>query len=245
MARHENEVASTRIVPGDARDVNDQWRSSEPLDGEPDIPDGDSNFYTQELPANPTQAERRWLSFIQFAFRNFIVVVLFSSLGGYQIAQTIAVRHSNKILNTLRLSDAVYMTRTELVRVVTQNHLHVYWQRPDAQKNARCRLNAVNPTAITLTIVLGTPKVRGKYAQFITYAQKNAFKQVLAFGRKNPGGTSFISTNGNSIYYTGLNPESVYVGIKNKNFKWRFIPQCPEWLLRWLSPQWALRSSSR
>lgn len=111
------------------------------------------------------------------------------------------------------------MTESQLRQTVVSNHLIVYWAGPS--KGSNYLLDTVEANVIVLTVLppgQHETQTRTSYLQFATYVQKNAFKVVLS-GGNNPDVGGFINADGNSVFYSSLDPKNVFVGIKGKDIE--------------------------
>ena len=129
-------------------------------------------------------------------------------------ADVYGAHKSAGLQNGLRLAGLSQMTEAELRDVVISKHLTVYWLGPES--GASYLLNAMDPLAISLTIVTSSSLVketRASYPQIGTYVQKNAFQAVLTGGgTKDIAG--FINADGNSVYYSSVDSKNVFVGFR-------------------------------
>ncbi len=172
------------------------------------------NWYSKK--ANP-----RDLAIKPRIFRNvrFLVVIVLSSVLAVVGGDLYSTHRSAGVENGLRLIGARAMTAAELRETVSSNNLLVYWAGP--RDGANYLLDTTEPSVIVLTELppgQRTQSTRSSYPQIATYVQKNAFKVVLN-GGNNPDVGGFINADGNSVFYSSLEPSNVYVGIRGKDIE--------------------------
>lgn len=117
----------------------------------------------------------------------------------------------------LRVHALSSMSESQLRQTVVSNHLLVYWAGPSEGSNYL--LDTVEANVIVLTVLppgQHVAQTRTSYPQFATYVLKNAFKVVLS-GGNNPDVGGFINADGNSVFYTSLDPKNVFVGIRGQD----------------------------
>lgn len=154
-------------------------------------------------------------------FRNFrflIVIVLSSALAVFG-ADLYHIRTSASNENELRLLGLSSMTQLQLRDTVSSNHLVVYWAGP--REGANYLLDTVEANVTVLTVLppgQREAQTRTSYPQFATYVQKDAYKIVLN-GGNNPNVSGFVNPDGNSVFFTSLDPKNVFVGIKGKDIE--------------------------
>lgn len=147
----------------------------------------------------------------------FLAVIAVSSTVAAEVGK-ISSRHTVvAVENALRLNGQSVMSEQQLVTLVASNHLQVYWAGPE--KDARYFLNASDATKIVLTIVPSLQAgrtTRSRYPQITTYIQKNAFLSVL-YGGGNLNVNGFINADGHAVFYSHLDPNDAYVGLRGKD----------------------------
>jgi hypothetical protein len=149
-----------------------------------------------------------------FSIAHYVAIIVVFSALAFGVAHVLVSPSSRTVENRLRLSGLRQLSETELRNIVLSNHLLVYWARPT--KSATYLLDAIGPTAILLTIQPHGQQVaetHSTYPQICTYIQKDAFEAVLA-GGPNPSAAGFISSDGNAVFYSDLNPKNAYVGFR-------------------------------
>lgn len=159
-----------------------------------------------------------------------LVAILFTS-GFIGLAHLYSSGKSSNVRVALQLNGLSEISEAQLRELVISNHLKVYWAGP--QDNVEYLLNASNPTAIVLTILPTNrpPKgIRASYPQITTYVLENAFQAVLE-GGGNPDVKGVITGDGNSVFYTNMDPNEVFVGLRGKNIELQiFDPSHRLWL---------------
>lgn len=151
-------------------------------------------------------------------FRFLFVIVLSSALAVFG-ADLYRTHTSAGVENGLRLIGESAMTQSQLRETVVSNHLVVYWAGPAEGSNYL--LDTIEANVIVLTVLPPGQRVkqtRSSYPQFATYVQKNAFKTVLS-GGNDPNVAGFINADGNSVFYSSLDPKNVFVGIRGQDIE--------------------------
>lgn len=149
----------------------------------------------------------------------FVIVAIVATVLPFVIS---AIHKGGKIsvATSYMMTHGYYgMTEAELKKIVTADHLTVFWLGP--RTKAKYALDASNLDQISIRYLpngLGATNPDDKYLVVETYVAKNAFATVLNAGNSD-NGVSFINIDGNSVYYNRLNPKNVYVGIKGKDFQ--------------------------
>lgn len=149
----------------------------------------------------------------------FLVVIILSSLLAVYGADLYRTHSTKNVESGLRLIGESAMTQTELRDVVVSNHLTVYWAGPSGDSNYL--LDTTEPAVNVLTILPPGQRskvTRSSYPQFATYTLKNAYKIVLN-GGNNPDVSGFINPEGNSVFFSSLDPKNVFVGIKGMDIE--------------------------
>lgn len=151
-------------------------------------------------------------------FRFLFVIVLSSALAVFG-ADLYRTHTSAGVENGLRLIGESAMTELQLRETVVSNHLLVYWAGPRGGSNYL--LDTIEANVIVLTELPPGQRVkatRSSYPQIATYIQRNAYKIVLKAGN-NPNVSGFVNGDGNSVFYSSLDPKNVFVGIKGKDIE--------------------------
>jgi hypothetical protein len=147
----------------------------------------------------------------------FLVVIAVSS-GVALLGADIYNSHQTRGLDAaLRVHALSSMTESQLRQTVVSNHLLVYWPGPSTGSNYL--LDTVESNVIVLTVLPPGEHVaqtRTSYPQFATYVLKNAFQAVLS-GGNNPSVGGFINADGNSVFFSSLDPKNVFVGIRGED----------------------------
>lgn len=162
-------------------------------------------------------------------FRNlrFFFVILLSSILAVLGADLYRIHATAGVENGLRLIGERAMTQTELRDIVVSNHLLVYWAGPSGNSNYLLDTSEANVIVVT-TLPPGqrAKETRSSYPQIATYIVKNAFRTVLNGGaNKDVGG--FINPDGNSVFYSSMDPQNVFVGIRGKDLEVQIFDSTP------------------
>ncbi len=156
-----------------------------------------------------------------------ILVATLSTFGAIGLGHIHGVRSSYGTKIALQLNGQSEMTESQLRKVVTSNHLLVYWA--GGEKDARYLLSSTNRAAIVLTIlppITVARSTRASYPEITTYTQSDAFQAVLSGGgNANVGG--FINDDGNSVFFTKMDPHDVYVGIRGLDIELQIFNPSP------------------
>lgn len=158
---------------------------------------------------------------------SFIAVITLISALSIQVANIYASHQSAGLENALRLHGLRVMTEAQLRETVDSNHLVVYWDR--TEKGSKYLLDTIEANVIVLTILPAsgdTNQTRATYPQIATYDVKDAFQAVLA-GGGNPDVAGFINGDGNSVFYSELDPENVYVGLRGRDVELQIFDPSP------------------
>jgi hypothetical protein len=171
-------------------------------------------WYSQTVNPSRLSAKPRLFRDLRFLF----VIILSSALAVYG-ADLYRTHASARVENGLRLIGESAMNELQLRQTVESNHLLVYWAGPSQGSNYL--LDTVEANAIVLTILPAGQRVkstRTSYSQIGTYVMKNAFRTVLN-GGNNSDVAGFINSDGNSVFYSNLDPKNVFIGIKGKDME--------------------------
>lgn len=142
------------------------------------------------------------------------LVAVLSTLGAIGFGHLRQSNNGNGVAVALQLNGQSEITEAQLRKLVVANHLTVFWTGPEA--GARYLLSSTDRTAIVLTILppINTGRAaRATYPEVITYVEKDAFTAVIN-GRQDQGSGGFLNADGNSVFYSELDPKNVYVGLR-------------------------------
>ncbi len=153
--------------------------------------------------------KKRWL---------FVVAVL-SALLMVSVAQFIHLRQVNETRTKLINLGLIPVDAEMLQTQVKKFGLFAYWTGPDEG------FNYTLDTRIQDEVVLKYIALEPDRAAVVepermitTYAQKGAF-EIVRDHTKTSTSLSFINADGNSVFIDSSEPNSVYVGIKEKNIQ--------------------------
>lgn len=152
-------------------------------------------------------------------FLTFLVIIALSSFLAFKVADLYTSNKNANVEKGLRLTGLDAMTESQLRKIVVSNHLLVYWT--GHQKSATYLLDAADPKAIVLTILLPGTRVkaiRASYPEVVTYIQKRAFEAVLIGGGNVEVG-GFINADGNSVFSSKEDSKDTYVGIRGRDIE--------------------------
>ncbi len=156
-----------------------------------------------------------------------ILVATLSTYGAIGLGNIHRATTSHDIQVALQLNAQSEMTQFQLRKVVTSNHLLVYWA--GGEKDARYLLSSTNRAAIVLTILPPMDvarSTRATYPQITTFTQVGAFQAVLT-GGGNMNVAGFINGDGNSVFFTKLDPNDVYVGLRGSDIELQIFDPSP------------------
>lgn len=148
-----------------------------------------------------------------------LLVAILSTSGAVFLGIFHRTSGTSSIEVALKLNGLTEMTQSQLRKIVTSNHLQIYWAGPE--KDARYLLNATNRAAIVLTILppLNVGRsTRASYSEITTYVVKDAFEAVLN-GIQDEGGSGFLNPDGNSVFFRASAPRDVYVGLRGRDIE--------------------------
>jgi hypothetical protein len=166
------------------------------------------------LDVDASRLTRRWRLWI---LARYLLVIALSSALAFLGAHFYASHKSAGLDAALRVHALRAMTESQLRQTVVANHLIVYWAGPSQGSNYL--LDTVEANVIVLTILppgQHVAQTRTSYPQFATYVLKNAFQAVLS-GGNNPSVGGFINADGNSVFFSSLDPKNVFVGIRGED----------------------------
>lgn len=158
---------------------------------------------------------------------SFIAVIALASALAIQMANIYESYRTADVVNGLRLHGLKAMTQDQLRETVESNHLVVYWAGPE--KGATYLLDTVEANVAVLTILppgIDPKQTRASRPQIATYDVKDAFQAVLT-GGGNPDVAGFISADGNSVFYSRLDPKNVFVGVRGRDVELQIFDPSP------------------
>lgn len=181
--------------------------------------------FDQRLEETVSKWSRRKLLTVRTVI--LILVATLSTLGAIGFGHIHRVTSARGVEIALQLNGQSEMTALQLRKVVTLNHLQVFWA--GAEKDARYLLSSTHRDAIVLTIlppISVARSTRASYPEITTYTQSDAFQAVLSGGgNANVGG--FINDDGNSVFFTKMDPHDVYVGIRGLDIELQIFDPSP------------------
>lgn len=158
---------------------------------------------------------------------SFIAVIALACALAIQVANIYESYRTADLENGLRLHGLRVMTEAQLRETVDSNHLVVYWA--GSEKGSKYLLDSVEANVIVLTIIPADSEpnqTRAMHPQIATYEVKDAFQAVLA-GGGNPDVAGFINGDGNSVFYSQLDPDNVFVGVRGRDIELQIFDPSP------------------
>jgi hypothetical protein len=151
-------------------------------------------WYSQTVNPSRLAVKPRVLRDVRFLF----LIVLSSVLAVFG-ADLYRTHSSAGVDNGLRLNGLSAMSELELRETVdtSQANVSVVTILPPGQR---------------------VKETRSTYPQIATYVVKNAFRTVLS-GGNNPDLAGFINADGNSVFYSNLDPRNAFVGIRGQDIE--------------------------
>jgi hypothetical protein len=149
----------------------------------------------------------------------YLITAFLFSLISFSITYYINSHQRAKEEILLVLHGGKAVDAAELRKVVTANHLNVYWVGPET--GSKYVLNAAVTSTISIRYLpagtgLGDNKI--SYREVGTFVSPNAFK-VTQQAATLPNGVGFVNVDGHAVYYDSRDPKNVYVGIKNEDIQ--------------------------